>query len=117
LLKRSGGEDADLEQGLESIRTMEPPVEELGQLIDQGYQSGLAETYEDQGIVAEAVAEYRAMILSREQAFGAVHFSPLRMRGLLGDILQRNEQLEEAAKIRASEIEIALQIPDFRQNA
>jgi tetratricopeptide (TPR) repeat protein len=95
---------------------MEPPVEELGQLINQGYQSELAETYVDQGIVAEAVAEYRAMILSREQAFGDIHFSPSRMRGLLGDILQRNEQLEEAAKIRAREIEIALQIPDFRQS-
>jgi tetratricopeptide (TPR) repeat protein len=67
--------------------------------------------------VAEAVAEYRAMILSREQAFGDTHFSPLRMRSLLGDILQRSNQPEEAAKIRTREIEIALQIPDFHQSS
>jgi tetratricopeptide (TPR) repeat protein len=116
-LKRSGKEDADLENVINLIRTIEPPIEELGQLIDLGYQSELAETYVDQGIVAEAVAEYRAMILSREQAFGDTHFSPLRMRSLLGDILQRNNQPEEAAKIRAREIEIALQIPDSQQGS
>jgi Tetratricopeptide repeat len=68
-------------------------------LLKLGYQGQLPEEYETKRILPQAIAEYQAMVSSRERLFGSAHFSTRRLRSLLADILYRNGQLEESAEL------------------
>lgn len=104
-----------LERALESLRRLDPPrTSYMGELIDLGYSSPLAEDYDNQGILDQALTEYKAMVISREQVLGETHFSSRRMRSILGGLLRRAGYLESAAETIMKEISLTKRLDRAR---
>jgi tetratricopeptide (TPR) repeat protein len=102
----SGRDLKELEETLNTLKQMKPPISAMSQITELGYESQLANDYESHGTMEQAILEYQAMAASRERVFGRAHFSARRMYVQLADFLRDTGNLEEAARIYIEEIRL-----------
>lgn len=103
LLKSGRGLD-HLTEALDVLKRMDPDLTAIQQLIELGYQSQLAQDYQNQGILEQATMQYQTLALSREHAFGLSHFATRRMRVLLSDMLNDAGRLDASLLILKEDV-------------
>jgi hypothetical protein len=97
----------ELDDTLRSLKQMTPSLLGMEQILKLVYQGQLPEEYENERILPQVVVEFKAMVSSRELAFGSAYFSTRRLRRLLADILHRSGQLEECVQLIWKDIKIS----------
>ncbi|KAF2259193.1 kinase-like protein [Lojkania enalia] len=97
---------AEMSNTLQRIRQRElgdPVTESLTRL---GYSGSLNITYEQDGVLGEAIQQYQNMVLAQENLFGPAHFSPIRLRGILVTLLRWNNQFQESLSLALYSLKI-----------
>lgn len=95
-LGRSGKSPVDLGDILMRIKSSNSRANFMSGLGKMGYRSDLLRRYVEDGVFEAAIGEYRHMVQAREDSFGSSHFSTLRLRGILTDLLRSDRQFQEA---------------------
>jgi tetratricopeptide (TPR) repeat protein len=98
-LIRSRKEHSDITAAIERIKQAEPDAAFLAVMAKVGYRIDLPSRYSQDEILPVAIDHYRSMIEARWHCFGPSHFSTLRLQGLLVNLLQWNDMLQEALEL------------------
>lgn len=98
-LARSEREEDDLAATLERIRGAEPKTSFIANLSSLGYRNDLTSRYHIDGILGAAIEAYRSTLRARTDALGANHFSTMRLKSTLVQLLSFNDDNKEALKL------------------
>lgn len=93
---KSGKSLDDLQEALNRIQTENGKANFAAGLYKMGYRSNLLDRYRNEELLPKATTKYRAMVTRREELFGPSHFSTLRLKSFLVDLLSSLGEFDEA---------------------
>jgi hypothetical protein len=106
-IEKSGKSLASLQDSLDRIKTENKRANFAVGLYKLGYRSNLLDRYRNDGLLLEATTKYRAIVAWRIEQLGLTHYSTLRNRSLLVDLLSWTGEFDEALLHALSNLESA----------
>ena len=86
----------DLHKVLQRMKYHGKTVPIMSDLREKGYSNDLPDRYSQAGILSSSIGLYRAMVKCREEIFGQNHWSTLRIRSILIDLLRWHGESQDA---------------------